>query len=213
MHLLFDLDGTLTDPKLGILACIRHALAQLGVAINPQLNLEYCIGPPLRDSFRNLLGNQCDVEAAVTLYRQRFAAIGLYENRVYEGIPECLLQLRDSAWSIHLATSKPTIYADKIIRYFQLMHYFDGVYGSHLDGRLGDKTELLNHLLEREDLDPANCVMIGDRSFDMIGANNNAIRAVGVLWGYGSHEELRHAGAASLCETPADLHDLLFESG
>jgi phosphoglycolate phosphatase len=168
MHLLFDLDGTLTDPKLGIVSCIQYALGRLNIEIVADTPLESYIGPPLRDTFRSLCGDDGDIEAAVALYRERFATIGLFENQ-FE--------------SIHLATSKPAIYAERIIDHFELRRYFDVVYGSELDGRLGDKTELIKHIIEREKLNVANTVMIGDRSFDVIGARNNDVRVIGVLWG------------------------------
>ena len=209
MHLLFDLDGTLTDPKQGIVTCIRHALQCLDIEIAADIRLESYIGPPLRDTFRSLCGDAGDVEAAVDYYRERFATVGLFENRVYDGIPLCLEQLRARAESIHLATSKPTIYAKRIIQHFGLDHFFDGIYGSELDGRLGDKTELIGHILKHEKLNIANTIMIGDRSFDMVGARNNKVRAIGVLWGFGSEAELDQAGAHQICSHPAELSDLL----
>lgn len=212
MHLLFDLDGTLTDPKQGILGCIRHALRELDIDIDPRTSLESCIGPPLRDSFRHLCGEASGVErieAAVSLYRERFASLGLFENRVYDGIPECLQELRASVDTLHLATSKPAVYAQRIVEHFELDRHLDGVYGSELDGRLGDKTELIGHIVEREKLPLEKTVMIGDRSFDMIGARNNRVLAIGVLWGYGSEAELEQAGADYLCASPRGLAELL----
>lgn len=212
MHLLFDLDGTLTDPRQGIVGCIRHALDALGIEVEAGTRLESFIGPPLRDTFRQLCGEHGDsqrVEAAVTLYRERFSTLGLFENQVYDGIPQCLQGLRADIESIHLATSKPAIYARRIVEHFDLDRHLDGVYGSELDGRLGDKSELIRHILERENLAPENTVMIGDRSYDVIGAHNNRVRALGVLWGYGSEAELRQAGADSLCSEPAGIAEQL----
>jgi phosphoglycolate phosphatase len=213
MHLLFDLDGTLTDPKQGILACIRYALSRLEVEIDTNTRLEPFIGPPLRDTFKTLLGDARgdarNIETAVRFYRERFSTLGLYENEVYDGIPQCLERLRTVVDTIHLATSKPTVYAKRIIEHFKLDRHFDAVYGSELDGRRGDKTELIEHLLERESLDAANTVMIGDRSFDVIGARNNRLSVIGVLWGYGSPAELEQAGADRLCHHPGELFDLL----
>jgi phosphoglycolate phosphatase len=209
MHLLFDLDGTVTDPKQGIVACIRHALRSMDIEIAPNIKLESYIGPPLRDTFRSLCGDDSDVEVAVAFYRERFSTIGLFENRVYDGIPLCLEQLRGKVKTIHLATSKPRIYAEQIIQHFELERYFDVIYGSELDGRLDDKTELIHHILKREKLNAANTVMIGDRSFDVIGARNNNVKAIGVLWGYGSEAELDQAGAHRTCRHPAELSDHL----
>ena len=128
-------------------------------------------------------------------------------TRVYDGIPECLNRLIDKADSIHVATSKPTIYSEKIIEHFDLSRYFNVVYGSNLDGSLSDKTDLLSHIIESEGLLPQNTVMIGDRSFDVIGAKNHGIWAIGVLWGYGTEDELSNAGADGLCNHPNEIYD------
>ena len=209
VNLLFDLDGTLTDPKQGILACIRYSLARLEIDINPEVRLESFIGPPLRDSFRSLCADEDMVETAVSFYRERFSSLGLYENEVYEGIPQSLARLRDCVDSIYVATSKPAIYARRIIEHFELDCFFDAVYGSELDGRLGDKTELIGHIQQRERLDADDTIMIGDRSFDVIGARNNRVRSIGVLWGYGSRAELEQAGANRLCRHPEGLQEVL----
>jgi len=209
-HLLFDLDGTLTDPREGIVNCFEYALSRLGIAIDPQLRLESYIGPPMRDALRELLGGDDRVETAVEIYRERFATVGLYENRVYDGIRECLESLAGRAESIHVVTSKPTLYSQRIVEHFDLRHYFGGIYGSHLDGRFSDKTELLARVLEREAISPAQAVMIGDRKFDMLGARNHGIRALGVLWGYGTKQELLAAGADEICEHPRELAARIF---
>ncbi len=210
MHILFDLDGTLTDPKIGIIACIRFALSKLDIEIDKDINLESFIGPPLRDTFRELCGNDEIAENAVSIYRERFSTKGLFENQVYDGIPECLNRLIEKADSIHVATSKPTIYSERIIEHFDLSRYFNLVYGSNLDGSLSDKTDLLRHIIESEDLLPGHTVMIGDRSFDIIGAKNHGIRAIGVLWGYGTEDELSNAGADGLCNHPDEIYDKVF---
>ncbi len=210
MHILFDLDGTLTDPKMGIIACIRFALSKLDIEIDKDIDLESFIGPPLRDTFRELCGNDEIAENAVSIYRERFSTKGLFENQVYDGIPECLNRLMDKAESIHVATSKPTIYSERIIEHFDLSRYFNLVYGSNLDGSLSDKTDLLRHIIESEDLLPRHTVMIGDRSFDIIGAKNHGIRAIGVLWGYGTEDELSNAGADGLCNHPNEIYDKVF---
>jgi phosphoglycolate phosphatase len=210
MHILFDLDGTLTDPKIGIIACIRFALSKLDIEIDKDIDLESFIGPPLRDTFRELCGNDEIAENAVSIYRERFSTKGLFENQVYDGIPECLNRLIEKADSIHVATSKPTIYSERIIEHFNLSRYFNLVYGSNLDGSLSDKTDLLRHIIESEDLLPKHTVMIGDRSFDIIGAKNHGIRAIGVLWGYGTEAELSNAGADGLCNHPDEIYDKVF---
>jgi len=210
MHILFDLDGTLTDPKEGILACIHFALSKLGIKIGKDVNLESYIGPPLQDTFKELCGNEQLAQNAVSLYRQRFSTLGLFENQVYDGIPECLNQLVDKADSIHVATSKPTVYSERIIEHFALSQYFNVIYGSNFDGSLADKTDLLGHILKSEDILPQDTLMIGDRSYDMIGARNHGIKAIGVLWGYGTEEELNNAGANALCNHPSEIYAQIF---
>lgn len=210
MHVLFDLDGTLTDPKEGFVKCIRYALSELGVEFESDSSLESYIGPPLHDTFRSLCGTANTAENAISLYRARYAEIGLYENELYDGIIECLDQIYGKADSIHVVTSKLTVFSERIIEHFQLDQYFDVVFGSNLDGTLSVKSELLQHVLKCQSIPAQDAVMIGDRRFDMIGAKNHDIRALGVLWGYGSEEELVSAGADSLCAHPEEIFDQLF---
>ncbi len=202
---LFDLDGTLTDPKPGITGCIQFALARLGRPAPSVDALEWCIGPPLRDSFARLLETRdTDVlDAALGLYRERFAAEGLYENALYPGIPGALETLRANGFRTYVATSKPRVFALRILEHFRLTSLFDGVHGSELDGTRSDKADLIAHVLKVESLGPA--VMIGDREHDMVGARANGLRAVGVTYGYGSAEELLASGAEVLVEAPEDL--------
>ena len=141
----------------------------------------------------------------MTLYRQRFADKGLYENQIYEGIPEMLQSARQTGYLSFVATSKPTVYADRIVKYFGLDRHFTGVYGSELGGRFENKADLLAFFLERERFPADVAVMVGDRAADIIAAKNNGIRSVGVLWGYGSEGELTDAGADKLCLTPGEL--------
>src|SRR6185436_3734000 len=154
--LLFDLDGTLTDPKPGIVGSIRFALDQLAVSCPGDDVLANCIGPPLRGSFATLLdtSDAKRIEEALRLYRQRFAATGLYENKVYEGVPAMLDAVGQKAGAAYIATSKPAVYAERIVSHFGLGHHFRKVYGAELDGRRDDKAELLAHLLSTERVRP-----------------------------------------------------------
>lgn len=206
-HLLFDLDGTLTDPKEGITRCIVHALERLGQAAPPADDLEFAIGPPLRSTFARLLQTEdrALIEKALATYRERFASVGLFENALYPDIRETLAAARKDGHRIFLATSKPHVYARRILDHFSLSDHFEAVYGSELDGRHDDKGELIAHLLATEQLDPAHCLMFGDRKHDIHGAARNRVRGIGVTWGYGSAEELREAGAVGLCHEPAAL--------
>ena len=205
--ILFDLDGTLTDPRPGIVSCMRYALDQLARPCPPDNVLASFIGPPLRGTFAVLLKTPDKklIEEAMALYRHRFADTGLYENRVYEGIPEMLESARHAGCVSFIATSKPAVYADRIVKHFALDRHFAGVYGSELGGRFENKVDLLAFLLEREMILAEVAVMVGDRAADIIAAKTNGIRSVGVLWGYGSAGELMDAGANKLCLTPGEL--------
>jgi phosphoglycolate phosphatase len=212
MNLLFDLDGTLTDSRPGIVACIQHALQRSGIPVPSDQELQRCIGPPLIHSFARLLAAQVDapsVAQAIAAYRERFTAVGMFENAVYEHIPGVLDELASRGARLYVATSKPRIYAERILEHFGLAERFVAIFGSELDGRLGDKAELIAHALNTADLDPAASVMIGDREHDMLGAVRNEVYPVGVLWGYGSEEELRSAGAKRLLVAPTEIPKLL----
>lgn len=207
MHLFFDLDGTLTDPLPGITKCIQHALIGLDLPSPPAESLRWCIGPPLKESFATLLGPEKAhlAEKALVEYRERFSAIGIFENVVYAGIADTLNELKRHGHNMHVATSKPTIYAERIIDHFGLKRYFHSIDGSELDGTRSDKTGLIAHLLERESICPNDAVMIGDREHDILGARKNNVRALGVLWGYGTLEELQEAGADACVANPPEL--------
>ncbi|WP_315834433.1 HAD family hydrolase [Bradyrhizobium prioriisuperbiae] len=209
--IFFDLDGTLTDPKPGITRSIQYALQRLGRVVPTQDELTWCIGPPLRASFVTLLGNEDEADRGIALYRERFADIGLYENSVYPGIEAVLSSLQASGARLFVATSKPAVYAERIIDHFGLRAPFERVFGAELDGTRGDKGELLAYALAQATVDPASAVMIGDRKHDIIGARKNALkRTIGVLYGYGTHAELVEAGADRLCATPQEIvEDLL----
>ena len=207
--IFFDLDGTLTDPKPGITRSIQYALQQLDHPVIPaEDELTWCIGPPLRSSFVRMLGEQT-ADRAVALYRERFSDIGLYENRVYDGITDVLTTLRAAGHRLFVATSKAHVYADRIIDHFGLRPYFEHVFGAELDGTRVHKGDLLAWALERTGSDPARALMIGDRSHDIVGARKNGIDGIGVLYGYGSRNELMEAGAVHLCPTPQSILDHL----
>lgn len=192
MDLFFDLDGTLTDPARGITLCLRHALLALGRQVPPVEHLRRYIGPPLRGTFVDLLATneRAVIDAAIAHYRERFSAVGLYENEVYPDVPNGLAALREAGHQLWVVTSKPWVYACRIVEHFELTSLFRGVYGSELSGRNTDKTELIAHVLESEQLDPADARMIGDRAADIMAGRANGTGTIGVLWGYGSEEEL-----------------------
>jgi phosphoglycolate phosphatase len=203
--IFFDLDGTLTDPKIGITRSIQYALTELGCEIPHQDELTWCIGPPLHASLAKLVGGFDRAERALLLYRERFSEIGIYENEVYAGIEDTLASLADGTRRLFVATSKPRIYAERIIDHFKLGVYFEHVFGPELDGTRADKSDLLKYALAATRIDPAGALMVGDRSHDIVGARNNGMRALGVLYGFGSRDELTQAGAHGLCANPADI--------
>lgn len=195
---IFDLDGTLTDPKPGITESVRHALRRLnetrglGLDVPSQDALEWVIGPPLIESFRALAGPD-HADEAVAFYRERYSVTGLYENAVYAGVPEALAQLKAEGYRLYVATSKPRVFAEKICAHFDLSRYFRAIHGSELDGRNIHKPDLLAHVVAQEAIDIARAVMIGDRKHDAIGARAVGVACIGVIWGYGSREELTAA--------------------
>ena len=210
-NLLFDLDGTLTDPKVGITESIRYALAKMERPYPPDASLDWCIGPPLQEPFATLLQTddpQLPVEA-LRLFRERFGTVGLFENTPYPAIAPVLQTIQAAGLRLFVATSKPAVYAQQIVDHFDLARYFLVVYGSELDGRLTHKNELIHHVLQQETLDPAQTLMIGDREHDILGAKANQVTAVGVTWGYGSAPELTAAGALTLLDHPTDLLQFL----
>lgn len=209
--LFFDLDGTLTDPKEGITRCIQYSLERIGRPFPPSDELIKYIGPPLRWTFPDLLGTDEAglTDAAIHHYRQRYADVGLFENEVYAGIPELLSRLRDDGFTLYVVTSKPTVYAERIVRHFDLDEYFTGVFGPDLDGRFDDKTELVRHLLKELSIEPAKAVMIGDRASDITAGKANDVRTLGVTYGFGSPEELAAAGPDHICHSPAEMYSVL----
>ncbi|BAY48994.1 hypothetical protein SAMD00079811_66230 [Scytonema sp. HK-05] len=209
--ILFDLDGTLTDPKPGITGCIQYALFKLGHKPPDADDLHWCIGPPLKDSFSLLLktSDATVLEQALSLYRSRFSSIGLFENSLYPQIPETLQAIRFAGYKTFVATSKPHIYARRIIEHFALSSLFDGVYGSELNGTRSVKADLIHHILLTENLSPPTVVMVGDRAHDIIGAKHHQIASIGVTYGYGTEQELKAHGADLIAHSPDDIPRLL----
>jgi phosphoglycolate phosphatase len=203
--LFVDLDGTLTDPFLGIVGCFRHALEAMGRKAPPAAELAWIIGPPLRRSFAQMLGGTGDAEEALGVYRGCYSTRGLFEAQVYEGAPAALAELRAAGARLFLCTAKPAVYAEPILLHFDLRRHFEGVYGAELDGRYDDKADLIAHMLASEGLEAGDCCMWGDRGYDVIAASRHAIPTIGALWGYGGAGELREAGAATLCASPSEV--------
>lgn len=209
-YLLFDLDGTLTDPKEGITNSVAYALEYFGIKVEDKDTLIPFIGPPLTDSFMEFYGFSREQAAeAVEKYREYFSDRGIFENRVYEGILSLMKELKEAGKISILATSKPTVYAGKIVEKFGLAEYLTDIQGSELDGTRVKKEEVIRYAMEVNGIDPADVIMVGDRKHDIEGAHGAGIPVIGVLFGYGSEEELTLAGADYLAENVEALRRLL----
>ncbi|SDW19202.1 HAD hydrolase-like protein [Paenibacillus sp. CF384] len=207
--ILFDLDGTLTDPKQGITRAVQYALAKYKIIEDNLDLLEPFIGPPLASSFEERYGfSASEARTAVDYYREYFADKGIYENELYGGIRELLELLVEQKRTIIVATSKPTVFAEKIVSYFRIDSYFDYVCGSNLDGTMSDKGEIIAHILQSQQLTAASAIMIGDRKHDLIGAQRNGVASIGVGYGYGSEEELQAHSPAYYVRNVRELHEL-----
>jgi len=191
-YILFDLDGTLTDPKVGITKSVAYALEKLNIEVVDYSKLDFFIGPPLQESFQAYYDlNEQQVNEAIGYYRERFQQHGLYENEVYPGIGPLLEALKKKGKTLAVATSKPTVFAEKILQHFNLDQYFEVIVGSNLDGTRIAKADVIHEvLLQLSSPDKGEVIMIGDRKHDLIGAKKEGIANIGVLYGYGSKEEL-----------------------
>ena len=209
-YLLFDLDGTLTDPQEGITNSVAYALRQYGIIEDPK-NLIRFIGPPLHVSFHDWYGFDEDKAfEAVAHYRVYFGDKGIFENAVFDGIPEMLRDLRAAGFTLVLATSKPEVYAKQILEHFDLTKYFHHICGATMDASRSRKADVITYALETAGItDKAQAVMVGDRHHDIEGGIENGLETVGVLFGYGSREELNKAGAHHIVSTVSELHTLL----
>ena len=208
--LLFDLDGTLTDPFEGIANSIAYALRKFGIEVNVKHSLTAFIGPPLVQSFCTFCGfTRNNALKAVEFYREYFAEKGLYENVVYDGIVPMLQMLKAHGKQLYVATSKPEVFAKRIIEHFGMAEYFVGVAGATMDTSRNEKADVIAYALNKYAVDAENALMIGDRKHDILGAKANGLHSMGVLYGYGSQQELRAAGADMLADAPLSIAEML----
>jgi HAD superfamily hydrolase (TIGR01549 family) len=213
-YLLFDLDGTLTDPMVGITSSVQYALEKFGIHVRYLKELIPFIGPPLAESFRKFYGfSKEDAERAIQYYREYYAPKGIFENEVYEGIPEMLAHLTEAGFTLLVATSKPTVFARKVLKYFGMEDYFSFVGGSELDGSRTKKAEVISYILKTCGIEAKEAIMIGDRRHDIEGGKACGLESVGVLYGYGTEQELTEAGADHIIRTVAELEDYLRNQG
>jgi phosphoglycolate phosphatase len=215
LAVLFDLDGTLTDSRAGITGSIRHAMRCMGRDCPDAEALAAYIGPPLRGTFATLLGttDPTVIETALGHYRTRYDHVGLFENAVYDGVPEMLEAAARLAGTLLVVTAKPRQAATRILGHFGLARHFQGIYGAEPGGRFDHKAELISHLIERGVIRAQSAVMVGDRHLDVAAARAHRIRAIGALWGFGDRRELADAGADLLCESPRALAACLARPG
>ena len=206
-YLFFDLDGTLTDSCEGIYKSFEYALGFYGIEVKDLNTLKPVLGPPLKDSFMNMYGfDEKTADEAVAKYRERFSVTGLYENRVYDGVYEMLSALKEKGYFIALATSKPEKFARVILKHFELEKYFDFIAGATIGGNISTKEDVINHIINSLNItDNSKILMIGDRKYDLIGAREFDIDAMGVLYGYGSVQELSEYPSVMLAKTPEDV--------
>lgn len=214
-NVLFDLDGTLTDPAEGILNSIRHSLTYYPEITVPEAAiLQKFIGPPLWESYVKYCGmDKSTAEEAVEHYREYFRPTGIFENKLYDGITELLASLKENGANVRLATSKPQVFAEQILDHFGISKHFTSVQGSKLDGSIVNKEDIIRLIMtENAGITASNTVMIGDTSFDIAGAKANGLRAIGVSYGYGSTKELASAGAFMIVKTVDELAKILLPS-
>jgi phosphoglycolate phosphatase len=212
--ILFDLDGTLSDPKLGITKSVQYALQRMGI-VEPDLDkLECFIGPPLQASFAEYYDlDEESTQRAIDFYRERFKDKGMFENELYSEIPLLLKSLKEQEYILVIATSKPTVFSEEILKHFNINQYFKLVVGSNLDGTRTSKTEIIQYILDKYNehrLD--DFIMIGDRKHDIIGANNAGIDSIGVTYGYGPFKELSDSSPTYIVNCVEEIKDILISS-
>lgn len=213
--ILFDLDGTLTDPKEGITKCVQYALQSIGIEADNLDELECFIGPPLMEQFMKCYGfNDEQGKLAVEKYRERFSVTGLYENKVYPGIKELLEELKKKGKILALASSKPTVFCKRILEHFEIIQYFQVIVGSELDGRRTDKGQVIEEALKQlgtKEKEKNQIIMVGDRKHDILGGKKNGLTTVGLKLGYANEGELEEAGADYIVEDVSQLQKILLE--
>lgn len=212
-YVLFDLDGTLTDPKEGITGCVQHALTCMGIEPPEKDELLDFIGPPLVDSFIRRFGMTADeAEFALKKYRERFSTVGMFENRVYDGVPQMLEKLKSSGLTLAVASLKPLVFVEKILEKFKLKSFFSAVCGSDLEGTKHTKKQIIDDVLSAlPPASPSEIVMVGDRYQDIEGAKEAGIYSIGVKYGYAEGSELENAGADFIAEMPEDVTKIILK--
>lgn len=212
-YILIDLDGTITNPKEGITKSVQYALRHMNVFIDDLDSLTKHIGPPLRDGFMEFYGfNEEEAEKAVVKYREYYGEQGIHENEVFDGMERLLTRLKQAGKYLIVTTSKPEELAVQVLEHFHLEHYFDDICGATFDARRADKEAVIRYALEKNSVtDLESVVMVGDRKYDILGAKAVGIASIGVLYGFGSEEELIEAGADRIVATVDDVFDMIMD--
>lgn len=210
-YIFIDLDGTITDSQEGITKSIQYALRKMGINIEDLNSLRRHIGPPLRDSFMEYYNFDKDkLEEVVKYYREYYVEKGIFENEVYAGMKEMFEKLSSTGKKLIVATSKPEVFAKKIMEHFDLAKYFTEICGSSMDGSREKKGDVIRYALEKNLItELEQVVMVGDRFHDIVGAKENGLASIGVLYGFGNRKELEEAGAGQIAETVKDLEEIL----
>lgn len=210
-NVLFDLDGTLTDPTRGIIRCMQYALDLLSRPCPNELELISFIGVSVRPTFEKLLNSdeKSLIEEAISLFRERYSEVGLFENKVYPGITELLATLYENSYKLYVVTVKPQVYAERIVKHFSLDQWFNGVLGPELDDYHTNKTDLIASTLTNFKLVPEETVMIGDRKEDIIAGKSNRVVTIGVIYGYGSEEEIVNSAPDYICNSPRGIRQVI----
>ena len=205
-HILFDLDGTITDSQEGIFNCVEYTLEKFGIKVEDRNSLNPFIGPPLVYAFKTYYGfSEDDAKKATAFYRERYSTVGMFENKVYDGVVDCLKTLVENGKKLYVATSKPEVYARKILEHFDLAEYFTFIGGALFEGNRTHKPEVIEYVLKENNIPLSDVVMVGDRNHDVLGAHDNNIPCVGVLYGFGDRKELEEANAEIIVSTPEEL--------
>lgn len=212
-YILFDLDGTLTDPKEGITTSVQYALKAFGIEESDKDKLTPFIGPPLKDSFMEFYGfSEKQAEEAIAKYREWFKPTGIFQNAIYPGIPEMLKELKARGKVLAVASSKPQVFVEKILEHFGIREYFSVIVGSELDGTRGRKEEVVEEALRQlGGTEKLHTVMVGDRCYDIQGGQQHGLRTIGVSFGYAKEGELEEAGADEVADTVEELRRLLLQ--
>lgn len=210
-YILFDLDGTLTDSGIGIINSVEYALGHYNIKVEDRNTLRKFLGPPLQYSFTNFYDfNETNVDEVIVKYREYYSTKGIFENKVYDGVENMLQTLKDTGKTLIVATSKPTFFSEQILKHFNLDKYFVYLSGAEMDGSRAKKGDIIKHALDTMNITDLNdVIMIGDREHDIIGAKEHGIQSIGVLYGYGSTEEFKEAGADYIVSKPEEILEIL----